>query len=153
MTVPLYTPQILRLAASLPFDDRIAAPGAEVERRSRTCGSSVRVAVALDAAGRVAAVAVTAQACALGQASAALLREHAPGRAAAALEQARDALADWLAGTRADAPDWPGIDILAPARDHPGRHAAIRLPFEAAAEAARRAAAAASLSAVPEETR
>jgi hypothetical protein len=64
---------------------------------------------------------------------------HAIGRTVAEIEAARDQLAAWLAGERAEPPEWPGLDVFAPARAHRGRHAAIRLAFEAAADAARRA--------------
>ncbi|MGB3802536.1 MAG: iron-sulfur cluster assembly scaffold protein, partial [Sphingopyxis granuli] len=59
---------------------------------------------------------------------------HAPGRSLADLRAARDAIAGWFAGEGA-APDWPGFDLLAPARDYPARHGAILLPFDAAVAA------------------
>ena len=61
------------------------------------------------------------------------------GRSAAELAQARDQLTAWLAGERDAPPDWPGMEIFVPALPHRGRHASIRLAFEAAAEAAERA--------------
>jgi NifU-like protein involved in Fe-S cluster formation len=139
MNAPLYNMQILRLAAEIPFQDRLTAPMASVEKRSPVCGSRVTVDVDLDAQGRVSAVGMLVRACALGQASAALMGAHVVGRSAAEIAQARDALAAWLAGERAAAPQWPGMEIFAPAIPHRGRHASIRLAFEAAAEAAERA--------------
>lgn len=136
MNAPLYNTQILRLAAEIPFHARLAAPMASVEKRSPVCGSRVTVDVDLDKRGRVSAVGMLVQACALGQASASLMGAHVVGRSAEELAVARDALAAWLAGERDAPPDWPGMDILAPALPHRGRHAAIRLAFEAAAEAA-----------------
>jgi NifU-like protein involved in Fe-S cluster formation len=76
------------------------------------------------------------KACALGQASAALMGMHIIGRDAAALAGARDALACYLAGARDDPGAWPGLDVFATARGFPARHGAILLPFQAAAEAA-----------------
>ncbi len=139
MNAPLYNIEILRLAASVPFAARLDAPMASVEKRSRLCGSQVVVDVDLDATGRVSAVGMAVRACAFGQASAALLGAHLVGRSAAELTEARDQLAAWLAGARA-APEWPGMGKLAAALPHSARHAAIRLPFEAAAEAAAEAA-------------
>jgi NifU-like protein involved in Fe-S cluster formation len=89
--------------------------------------------------GRVTALGLQLSACALGQASANLMASHAIGRTPEELAQARDALAAWLAGERDDPGGWPGLDQLARARPHTGRHAAIRLPFEAIAEAAAQA--------------
>jgi hypothetical protein len=48
-------------------------------------------------------------------------------------------LTAFLAGTRDDPGDWPGLDIFGPARAHSARHASIRLAFEAVAEATARA--------------
>jgi NifU-like protein involved in Fe-S cluster formation len=80
------------------------------------------------------------KACALGQASAALMGLHAVGRTQAEIAAARDALAAFLAGGRDDPGSWPGIEALAVARGYPARHGAILLPFEAAAAAAMLAA-------------
>lgn len=140
MTEPLYTRDILRLAASIPHFGRLPAPEASVEKRAPVCGSSIIVDVALNAEGRVAAIAQDVKACAFGQASAALMGAHVVGRSPAELAEARDALAAWLAGTGDDPGPWPGLDILAPARRLSARHGAILLPFQAVAEAAALAA-------------
>jgi NifU-like protein involved in Fe-S cluster formation len=139
MSAALYNATILRLAASIPHDQRLANAQATSEKRSPICGSRVTVDVALDAQGRVAAIGQEVRACALGQASASLMAAHAIGRSADQLEAARDALAAYLAGERADPGDWPGLDIFLPARDYSARHPSIRLAFEAVAEAARAA--------------
>lgn len=139
MSAPLYNAEILRLAASIPHQERLAEPAASSEKRSPVCGSRVTVDVTLDESGRVGAVGMLVRACALGQASSSLLGAHAVGRTPDELAAARDALAGWLAGGEA-APDWPGLDIFEPARPHTARHASIRLAFEAAAEAAAMAA-------------
>ena len=76
----------------------------------------------------------------LGQASASLMGAHAIGRSAAELAEARDALAAFLGGRRDDPGDWPGLAVLAAARNFPARHPSILLAFEAAAEAAARVA-------------
>jgi NifU-like protein involved in Fe-S cluster formation len=135
----LYNRDILRLAASIPHLGRLEDPQASAERRSPVCGSRVVVDIALDEAGRVAAIGQEVRACALGQASAALMGAHALGRSAAELAAARDALGAWLAGAGGEPDCWPGLAILAEARRYPARHASILLAFEAAAEAAARA--------------
>lgn len=136
VTAPLYTRDILRLAASIPHLGRLPEAGASVEKRAPVCGSRVTVDILLDAAGRVAALGQEVRACAFGQASAALMGAHVIGKDAAALAEAREALAAWLAGTGDDPGAWPGLDALAPARRLTARHGAILLPFQAAAEAA-----------------
>ena len=141
MNAPLYNNQILRLAASIPFHERLSNPMASVEKRSPVCGSRVSVDVDLDADGRVGAIGMVVHACALGQASASLMGAHAVGRTLDELETARDELTAWLAGERNTPPAWPGLEIFAPALPHSARHPSIRLGFEAVAEAARNAAA------------
>lgn len=135
MTAPLYNTEILRLAATIPYQERLAQPMASSEKRSPICGSRVTVDVVTDAEGRVSEVGMLVRACALGQASSSLLASHVIGRSPAELAAARDALTDWLAGT-GPVPDWPGLDIFTPALPHSARHPSIRLAFEAAAEAA-----------------
>ncbi len=135
MTAPLYNTQILRLAASIPHHERLANPMASVEKRSPVCGSRVTVDVDLGPDGRVAALGMQVRACALGQASASLMGAHAIGHTPAELDATRAALTRWLAG-EGDTPDWPGLDLFAPALPHSARHPSIRLAFEAVAEAA-----------------
>lgn len=139
VTAPLYTTDILRLAAA-SLTDRLDAPMATSEKRSPICGSQVTVDVDVDDSGRVIATGILVRACALGQASAALMKAGAVGKSASELAVARDELTAWLAGTRATPPDWPGLDIFAPALPHTARHPSIRLAFEAASEAAEAAA-------------
>lgn len=98
------------------------------------------VDVVADENGRIAALGQEVRACALGQASAALMGAHAIGRTSAELAEARDALAAYLKATRDDPGDWPGLAVFEGARAYPARHAAILLAFEAAAEAAEQAA-------------
>jgi len=139
MSAALYNTQILKLATSIPHHVRLAQPQGTSERRSPICGSRVTVDVVLDSEGRIAELGQEVRACALGQASASLMGAHALGCRLAELEEARDALTAFLAGTREDPGDWPGLDIFGPARAHSARHASIRLAFEAVAEATARA--------------
>ena len=138
MSAPLYNAEILRLAASIPHHERLAEPMGSVERRSPVCGSRVTVDVDTDADGRVARIGLLVRACALGQASSSLLAANMIGRTPEELAMARDTLATWLAGGK-KVPDWPGIAIFTPALSVTGRHASIRLAFEAAADAAAQA--------------
>ena len=137
MSGVLYTTEILRLAASTGSFARLVDPSGTSEKRSPICGSRVTVDVALGGDGRVVATGMEVRACALGQASAALLERSALGKSVAELELARDGLRAWLSGGTDLAPDWPGLDIFEPARAHSARHPAILLAFDAVAEAAR----------------
>lgn len=135
MSGQLYTRDILRLATSIPHLEPIDDPHGSIELRSPTCGSQVSVAVRLGPDGRVAALGQRVEACAFGQASAAIMGRHALGRSAAGIDTATSALSAWLAGAEELALEWPGIELLAPARDYSGRHGAILLPFRALAGA------------------
>ncbi|WP_294391828.1 iron-sulfur cluster assembly scaffold protein [uncultured Sphingomonas sp.] len=140
MSAALYNKEILRLATSIPHQLRLEQPHGTSERRSPICGSRVTIDVALDEGGRLVALGQEVRACALGQASAALMGVHAVGRTPEELAEARDALTAFLAGERDDPGAWPGLALFEPARPHSARHASIRLAFEAVAEAAARAA-------------
>lgn len=131
MNEPLYTVEILRLAASIPHLDGLDEPQGRAVLRSPTCGSMVSVEVALDEEGRVLALGQQVQACAFGQASAALMGAHAIGRKAPEVRDALAAFASWLDGTHAEPGDWPGLVALTPARSRRARHGAMLLPFRA----------------------
>lgn len=140
MKEPPYTIEILRLAAAIPFLERFEELEGATELRSPTCGSRMRVAVELDWADRVARFRQAVEACAYGQATAALMGGHVIGRSAEEVRAALNELEAWLAG-KGDVPaSWPGLDELAPALARKGRHGAILLPFRtllAAMEAGR----------------
>lgn len=127
----LYTPQVLALATGLaawPWDEGLPL---QASVRSRSCGSTLVLGLSLDTAARISRIGLKAQACAIGQASAAIFAGAAMGCDARRIAEIDDAIAGWLAGERG-IPDWPGIDVLAPAREYPGRHGAIRLAWQAA---------------------
>jgi len=132
----LYSKDILRLATSIPHLGRLTDPQGSSERRSPICGSRISVDVVLDADGHIVEIGQMVSACALGQASAAIMGQGAIGRSAKDLCTTRDALIAWLAGEGVVPDDWPGLDVFAPALPHIARHGAILLPFEAVAEAA-----------------
>jgi NifU-like protein involved in Fe-S cluster formation len=138
MNAPLYTTEILRLAASLGAPHKLEREDGRAELRSPTCGSRISLAVQLDQDGRVSAISQQVHACAFGQASAALLERGASGRSRDEVEAELAQLNDWLAGGNKE-PGW-GLSALAPARSRKSRHSAILLPYRAllaAIEAAR----------------
>lgn len=126
---PPYTREILRLAASIPHLVPFEELEGATERRSPTCGSRMCMAVELDWARRVIRLRQAVEACAYGQATAALMGGHALGRSAEEVRAALNELEDWLAG-KGDVPNaWPELEALTPARSRKGRHGAILLPF------------------------
>ena len=134
MNAPLYTTEILRLAASLEPPRALDREDGHAELRSPTCGSRMQTVVQLDSEGRVEALSQTVLACAFGQATAALVEQNAAGRTSIEVRAALTQVEQWLGGAD-DPPDWPGILALAPARSRKSRHGAILLPFRALAAA------------------
>ncbi|WP_421846985.1 iron-sulfur cluster assembly scaffold protein [Novosphingobium sp.] len=127
----LYTPEILGAATALAdfsWDESLPLRG---EARSRRCGSTLALGLAVDAEGRISALGLRPHACAIGQAAAYAFASAAKGRSREQIADARTALADWLAGT-AEMPDWPGIALVEPALGYPARHGAIMLAWDAA---------------------
>jgi NifU-like protein involved in Fe-S cluster formation len=140
MSEPLYTTEILRLAASLGDPRLLDREDGRAELRSPTCGSRITLAVQLDDERRIERMSIQVHACAFGQASAALVERHSKGRTHDEVSQAMLALSRWLASDDEQEAGWPGIGALAPARQRSARHGAILLPFRAllaAIEAAR----------------
>lgn len=131
----LYSPALLGLATDLARFPLGSDLPLRAEARSRSCGSVIALGMALNEEGRIARIGMRVSACAIGQASAALLARGAPGTEAARIRETTDGLAAWLAG-QSDLPGaWPGLEPLAPALGHPGRHGALLLPWKAACEA------------------
>ena len=129
MIEPLYTRDILRLAASIPGQKSFAEMGDATVLRSPTCGSRVALRVTLDEAGRVASLHQAVEACAFGQAAAALVGAGAIGMTGAEAAAALAGVEQWLDQDVAE--PWPGLNVLDPARARRGRHGAILLPFRA----------------------
>ena len=131
MSSPLYTTDILRLAASLGGPHELDREDGCAKLRSPTCGSEVSITVQLDDDRRIKHLSMRVQACAFGQASAALVEKHGRGRTHEEVSQAMLSLSRWLADCAERDESWPGIAVLEPARSRRARHGAILLPFRA----------------------
>jgi NifU-like protein involved in Fe-S cluster formation len=143
----LYSAKILKAAANMPRAGRLARPDASAEKVSKLCGSRVLVDVVVKD-GRIADYAQEVKACALGQAAAAIMGEHAVGASVQEIESARDALRAMLkSGGPPPEGRFADLAMLAPVKDYPPRHASTLLAFEATAEACRL-----SLARTPEQT-
>ena len=136
MTEALYNSTILRLAASIPHQSRLAAPHASSQKVSPICGSRVTADVVLGVDGRVADFGQDVRACALGQASASILGGGVIGRSAAQLRASHAALAAFLGGSGDVPTEFPELEIFRPAQAYKARHPSILLAFDAAASAA-----------------
>jgi NifU-like protein involved in Fe-S cluster formation len=137
----LYTPELLgwtvRLAAYRLAEDLPLAG----EARSPSCGSTLSLTLDTDDRGAISAIGMRVSACAIGQASAAVFAEHAVGRDLGEIASSLAQMEAWVAGEGA-LPGWPDLKVIAPARDFPGRHGAMLLPWKAALTALSKAEAA-----------
>lgn len=133
--IKLYSARILALAADIPHDERLDAPDASVKKRSPLCGSTVTVDIKVND-GRISDFGQDVKACALGQASAAVVGANAIGCTRDQIATARDQLKALLKedGPTPDAP-FADLEVLRPAREYKNRHASIMLTLEATLEA------------------
>jgi NifU-like protein involved in Fe-S cluster formation len=130
----LYSSEILTLSSTLK-NAALANPGGTARKVSKLCGSSVEIDVSMDG-DVVKEAALRVEACALGQASAALLQEQIIGANLDELISARDGLRRMLKDGEGS-PDgrFKRLALLQGVRDYPARHQSTLLAFEAAVAA------------------
>ncbi|WP_420393549.1 iron-sulfur cluster assembly scaffold protein [Acuticoccus sp.] len=139
MLSDLYNEKILAFAANIPRLGRLAAPDGSSTQRSRLCGSQVTVDVAVED-GRVADFAHEVKACALGQASSAIMATSVIGATLGELQAVRDEVEAMLkAGGPTPQGRWADLRYLEPVREHRSRHPSTMLTFDATLEAVRKA--------------
>lgn len=142
MDDPLYNRDILRLAAASAAPERLPAPDITIVRDSLTCGS--RITVDLTVAGyRITGYGHAIQACAIGQAAAAMVGRHAPGLTFGEIALFRRTMHRMLkSGRLVEPPDtWPELPVFAVVHHHPARHEASLLALDAILEAGTKLAA------------
>lgn len=138
MFTELYNTDILSLSATLK-NERLNKPMGTSRKVSNLCGSWVEIDVNVKD-GKISDFALRVQACALGQASAAILQEQIIGASLSELASARDALYVMLKSDGAP-PDgrFERLALLAGVKAYPARHTSTLLAFDAAVEAVERA--------------
>ncbi|MEJ0023907.1 MAG: iron-sulfur cluster assembly scaffold protein [Alphaproteobacteria bacterium] len=145
----LYHSRVLELAADISHVGRLAQPMGSSTKVSRVCGSVVTVDLNLKD-GRISDLGMAVEACALGQAAAAVLAAHAIGASVEEVTAARDGLKAMIKDG-ASPPEGRFWELrhLEGVRDYPPRHASTMLAFEAAVAAIEQAQAALAPSAQP----
>lgn len=134
----LYNTDILTLSSSLK-NASLDQPDRTARKVSKLCGSWLEIDVKMSE-GVVSDVALRVQACALGQASAAILQAHIRGATLAELKDARDALKAMLKeGGPPPEGRFAQLALLQSVKEYPARHQSTMLAFEAAVEAVERA--------------
>lgn len=127
----VYNAKILGFAGNIGRIGRLAAPDASATAHSKLCGSTVTVDLAVKD-GVITDFAHEVKACALGQASSAIMAQHVVGASAGELRATREAMLRML---KEDGPPPEGrfadLKYLEPVRDYKARHASTMLTFDA----------------------
>ena len=131
----LYSDKILQIAGNAIQPGRLVRPDASARKVSRLCGSVIEVDIAV-ADGVIVGYGHEISACALGQASAAIVAREIVGTTLSDF----DALAlEMLNMLKSDgAPPqgkWSDLAYLEPVQDFPARHASTMLVFDAVKDA------------------
>lgn len=131
----VYNAKILGFAGNIARLGRLAAPDATAKAHSKLCGSTVVVDLTMRD-GVVTDFAHDVKACALGQASSAIMAQHVVGATAQELREVRAAMLKMLK-ENGPAPGGRFADLkyLEPVRDYKARHASTMLTFDAVVDA------------------
>ena len=131
----VYNAKILGFAGNIGRIGRLAEPDATSRQHSKLCGSTVVVDLKMDG-DTVTDFAHDVKACALGQASSAIMAEHVVGATAEELRAVRAAMLKML---KENGPPPEGrfadLKYLEPVRDYRARHASTMLTFDAVVDA------------------
>jgi NifU-like protein involved in Fe-S cluster formation len=131
----IYNNKILAFAGNITRAGTLPDADATAEKHSKLCGSKVRVHLKM-ADGRVADFAHEVKACALGQASSAIMALHVVGATAAELRQARlDMLAMLKENGEGPTGRFEEMRCLKPVKDYKARHPSTMLTFDAVVDA------------------
>ncbi|WP_262694281.1 iron-sulfur cluster assembly scaffold protein [Kordiimonas aquimaris] len=126
----LYNKDILRWTTRIPHHTRLQPADVSVVKTSRICGSQLTLDVCF-ADDQITMFGQQVKACALGQASAAIVGQHIIGLTASELADINVRFTAMVETGVADFPDkWADLSLLAPVHEHPGRRGSVMLPFE-----------------------
>lgn len=131
----IYNKRIIELAGNIPRIGRLSAPDASAMAHSKLCGSTVKVDLKMEN-DVVTDFAHDVKACALGQASSAIMAQHVVGSTASELRDIRDTV--WRMLKENGAPPtgkWADVALLEPVREYKARHASTMLTFDAVVDA------------------
>ncbi len=131
----VYNAKILGFAGNIGRTGRLPRPDATARAHSKLCGSTITVDLSMRD-GFVTDFAHEVKACALGQASSAIMAQHVVGASAQELRAVRDTMSRML---KQNGPPPEGrfadLKYLEPVRDYKARHASTMLTFDAVIDA------------------
>ncbi|WP_180900947.1 iron-sulfur cluster assembly scaffold protein [Martelella soudanensis] len=131
----IYSAIILKHAGNVTRLGVLEGADASASAHSRLCGSKLTVYLDLED-GRVSDFSHELKACALGQASSAIMAETVIGATPAEIRDAREKMRAMLK-EGGEGPDgrFAEMRCLLPVRDYPARHGSVMLTFEATVKA------------------
>lgn len=134
----IYSAKILSYAGNIGRLGAMDDADCSADAHSRLCGSRMTVYLKLED-GHVSDFSHEVKACALGQASAAIMAETVIGATPEEILTARDAMLAMLKSS-GDGPDgrFAEMRCLLPVKDYPARHGSVMLTFVATAKALER---------------
>lgn len=130
MSDALYHAAILERARANAHAGRLTAPDRTATVDNPLCGDRVTIDLRVRD-GRIAEIAQHVRGCALCQASASLIAEHAVGADRAAVAEGAEAVQDMLHGGHDPAGPWAAFSLFTPVSPHRSRHDCVLLPFAA----------------------
>lgn len=131
----IYSAKILQHAGNVTRLGVLEGADASASAHSRLCGSKLTVYLELED-GRVSDFSHELKACALGQASSAIMAETIIGATPAEIREAREKMRAMLK-EGSEGPDgrFAEMRCLLPVKDYPARHGSVMLTFEATVKA------------------
>lgn len=131
----VYNAKILGFAGNIGRIGRLENADASATAHSKLCGSTVTIDLKMDG-NVVTDFAHDVKACALGQASSAIMAEHVVGATASELREVREAMLKMLK-ENGPAPQgrFEDLKYLEPVRDYKARHNSTMLTFDAVVDA------------------
>lgn len=131
MISDMYNARILDFAGNIAHLGRLEAPDATAKAHSKLCGSTVIVDVKMNN-GVVTEFAHEVKACALGQATSAVMALHIIGASEAELRTVRNEMIAMLKENGASPQGrFEDLKFFEPVRDYKARHASTLLTFDA----------------------
>ncbi|POF31629.1 iron-sulfur cluster assembly scaffold protein [Roseibium marinum] len=131
----IYNARILEFAGNIPRIGRLEHPDATAKAHSKLCGSTVLVDLCVKD-GVVTDFAHDVKACALGQASSAIMAQNVVGSTAEELRDVRDTMRAMLKeGGTPPGGRFADLKFLEPVREYKARHASTMLTFDAVVDA------------------
>lgn len=138
MSESLYQEKIMKLAKAAHAHGRLEDADASAFKDNPLCGDRVTVDIKLSD-GKVTDFAQDVKGCALCEASASLIGEHADDLSLENIEAARKAVEELLRDGKIETEAWDDIEIFKPVHAIKSRHDCVRLPFQALEKAIEKA--------------